>query len=207
MKDFSRDRKPAERKPFKFPFLRDGEQEVHVFTAVLQMDAAVLSRTMNASRRDQADTLPQMFNAIAKHLDNKDGVPAHWEPVPHRSDAPKRPAIVDPVTVTWPGVEQLGMASHGAHVQGDLTVTGPGVVSEPEREEVSQDAVFRAPYGPEKGQLLRWHRSEEFLKFESGSSRRRWLYLIEQDDELIVDAEDVAKAFEWMIEEAANRPT
>lgn len=44
-------------------------------------------------------------------------------------------------------------------------------------------------------------------KFEAGSSRRRWLYLMEQDDEAVVQQDDLMELFRWLVGLAANRPT
>ena len=45
----------------------------------------------------------------------------------------------------------------------------------------------------------------EYLKSEVHSSRRRWLYLMEEDEDAIVDFEDLNKIFEWIIAEASGK--
>jgi hypothetical protein len=46
----------------------------------------------------------------------------------------------------------------------------------------------------------------KYTAHEAGSSRRRWVELIDSDD-AVVDFEQVMSVFEWLAEEAANRPT
>jgi hypothetical protein len=43
--------------------------------------------------------------------------------------------------------------------------------------------------------------------FEAGSSRRRWLYLMNEDDEAIVQQDDLMELFRWLVGLAAKRPT
>lgn len=62
---------------------------------------------------------------------------------------------------------------------------------------------FRGP----DGALYLMDAAARFEEFDAGSSRRRWLYLLEQDDEVIVDATDLMALFEWLIGLAADRPT
>ena len=63
--------------------------------------------------------------------------------------------------------------------------------------------VFRGP----DGELYPMSEAEKFLEFVAGSSRRRWLYLMEEDDEVTVDGDTLTKLFEWLVGLAAGRPT
>jgi hypothetical protein len=82
-----------------------------------------------------------------------------------------------------------------------------GVYSQTEDDEYDdqRDDVTRFR-GPD-GTIYPLDRAADFTAFEAGSSRRRWLYLMEEDDEVIVDAKDVAALFEWLTGLAAGRPT
>jgi hypothetical protein len=60
--------------------------------------------------------------------------------------------------------------------------------------------------GPD-GQPITAEQVEKLQLFESGSSRRRWRYLIDEDDELVVDTKAIMQLFEWMVGLAAGRPT
>lgn len=46
-----------------------------------------------------------------------------------------------------------------------------------------------------------------FTAFQAGSSRRRWRYLMEEDDEVIVQQDDLMNLFRWLVGLAAGRPT
>jgi hypothetical protein len=48
---------------------------------------------------------------------------------------------------------------------------------------------------------------DRFTKFDAGSSRRRWLYLMQEDDEAVVQQDDLMELFRWLVALAANRPT
>lgn len=45
------------------------------------------------------------------------------------------------------------------------------------------------------------------LEFEAGSSRRRWMALMDDDDDLQVDLDQIASAYETLVEASAERPT
>lgn len=47
----------------------------------------------------------------------------------------------------------------------------------------------------------------KFLTFEAGSSRRRWVHLMEYDDDITVEIELLDEVFQYLMEEAAGRPT
>lgn len=76
----------------------------------------------------------------------------------------------------------------------------------PDGDPEGEGAPVRKFRGPD-GALYPMHEAERFSAFEAGSSRRRWRYLMEQDDEVIVDSEALAELFEWLVGLAANRPT
>lgn len=45
------------------------------------------------------------------------------------------------------------------------------------------------------------------VTFEAGSSRRRWIQLMEKDDDVEVEIEQIAEVFEYLAQEASTRPT
>jgi hypothetical protein len=50
--------------------------------------------------------------------------------------------------------------------------------------------------------------AEKYAAFEAGSSRRRWVQLMEHDDDVEVELEQIMEAFEYLASEAAEgRPT
>lgn len=70
-------------------------------------------------------------------------------------------------------------------------------------EEERPERMFRAP----NGELYPVAEADRFLTFEAGSSRRRWLHLINEDDELTTDSTAITSLFEWLAGLAAGRPT
>ncbi len=79
----------------------------------------------------------------------------------------------------------------------------PTPLPTPEDATEDHETKFRGP----DGALYTMDQAARFSPFEAGSSRRRWLYLMEDDDEVIVDADDLVKLFEWLVSVAARRPT
>ena len=64
---------------------------------------------------------------------------------------------------------------------------------------------FRVPYGAAKGEIWAMDKAEDYLASEVHSSRRRWLHLMEDDEDAIVDFEDLNKIFEWIIKGASGK--
>lgn len=64
---------------------------------------------------------------------------------------------------------------------------------------------FRVPFGAQKGEIRPMSEADEYLKSEVHSSRRRWLYLMEDDDDALVDFNDLNELFEWIISEASGK--
>lgn len=48
---------------------------------------------------------------------------------------------------------------------------------------------------------------DHFEAYEAGSSRRRWLFLMNQDDSAVVESDDIVDLFKELLAEAAGRPT
>jgi hypothetical protein len=177
---------PAAREPFEFTFMRDDEPEVHQFQARAVTDAAGVAATLAVAERHPEQAFPRMLRMIGTMLDNKDGTPAKWEPV-----ALKHPGKPDP-----------SVAEHDAerdHLQAQL--------DEWERRADAGDDDYVTKFRGPDGQLHPMDRAARFLEFEAGSSRRRWFHLMNEDDEITVDAKELTKLFEWLVGLAANRPT
>ena len=67
---------------------------------------------------------------------------------------------------------------------------------------VVKDGELTAP----DGKLVPANDLPEYTKHEAGSSRKRWVELIESD-EAVVDFEQVMSLFEYLCEVSADRPT
>lgn len=65
------------------------------------------------------------------------------------------------------------------------------------------DGHFTAPNG-DHTPVDRLH---EFQTYDVGSSRRRWMHLFDEDDDIEIELEQIMEIFEWLAEEAAERPT
>lgn len=66
-----------------------------------------------------------------------------------------------------------------------------------------KDGIFVGPDGETYEEDLQ----DEFLKYEAGSSRRRFAYLMEKDDSVDIEATTLTEMFKWLVEQAADRPT
>lgn len=64
---------------------------------------------------------------------------------------------------------------------------------------------FRVPWGPNKGELLPMASAADYLGTEVHSSRRRWFYLMERDDDAVVEFEHLTALFEWLIAESTGK--
>jgi hypothetical protein len=92
----------------------------------------------------------------------------------------------------------------------DGTPTGwkpePWKPERPEGGELPEEPTESLFVGPD-GDPIDQAAVDKLATFEAGSSRRRWLHLLEEDDEVIVDASALTKLFEWLVGLAAGRPT
>lgn len=55
---------------------------------------------------------------------------------------------------------------------------------------------FRGP----DGKIHAWDKADEFLKIQNGSSRRRWLHLMNEDDDTTVDLDTIQRLMEFAME-------
>lgn len=143
---------PAERVPFEFTVLRDEEPETHEFRAKVIIDASGLAHMFHANQESPERSLVGLFRIIARLIDNKDGVPAQWEPTP---------------------------------------LPLPKEVKEAEEAQLK----FRGP----DGEIYPMAEAVQFTAFEAGSSRRRWLHLMEKDDEVYVREGDLLELFKYLV--------
>lgn len=162
--------KPVERIPVRFYCSRDEEPEALEFNLLKKdIDVAGAGRILRLMGGDSSDTenaaraVPEIVKFVSKYMDNKDGIPASWEPTP-------LPVLDDVV-----------------------------------RQETDPESGlnFRAPDGSI------WPMSEayKFEAFDAGSSRRRWLKLMQEDDDVEVDQTALIDLFKYIAELAGGRPT
>jgi hypothetical protein len=72
-------------------------------------------------------------------------------------------------------------------------------------EDDERPAMFRVPWGPDKGSLIPMENAPAYLDSEVHSSRRRWLYLMEKDDDAVVEFSDLTELFEWLIAQSTGK--
>ena len=75
----------------------------------------------------------------------------------------------------------------------------------PQQPGDERPAVFRVPWGADKGVMLPMENAEAYLGTEVHSSRRRWLDLMERDDDAIVEFTDLTELFEWLIAQSTEK--
>jgi len=197
MKTFgTKNTRPIERIPFALWVEVDDESVEKRFLARKVQDFGAMVMTAIHAGRDSGAAMGGMLSMIRRLLDNKDGVPADWSPVEVEPPKPTGTLVLEEAEPGWPGAQAF---------TGEL-------VDETERKYVPS---FRAPaHLPEghplaqwAGQLIPMERAEEFTAEEVGSSRRRWDYLMSEDNDATIKEKDLIELFEYLSSLAANRPT
>lgn len=80
----------------------------------------------------------------------------------------------------------------------------PEVLPSPEAgHDADEELKFRAP----DGTILPFDRAAEFTAFAAGSSRRRWLHLINEDDEIETNVDDLMELYKFLISLAGKGRT
>lgn len=64
---------------------------------------------------------------------------------------------------------------------------------------------FRVPWGPDKGKIRAMADADTYVNSEVHSSRRRWLHLMEMDDDAIVEFSDLSELFEWLVAQSTGK--
>jgi hypothetical protein len=75
----------------------------------------------------------------------------------------------------------------------------------PQEEGDERPQVVRIPWGSDKGSLVPMENAEAYIASEVHSSRRRWLHLMEVDDDAIVEFSDLSELFEWLIAQSSEK--
>lgn len=183
VKTFSKKKAPVERVPFDFEVVRGGETEKIRFHATKSVDMAAVARITGGN----TNAVGGMLRVIMKAIDDTDGTPLTWQPIP----------------------VQIARYGGGWMPESELpdlrvpSVNADGLVTGTADDDVDIVPGFRGPTGA-------YHPMSEaplFLEESSGSSRRRWVHMINDDDDVTIDSEDITALFEWVVSLAAGRPT
>jgi hypothetical protein len=195
MKRFSDRPDTSKRVQFEVDFWNGSRSETHQFNAYPALDAFAIA-TINklaANERTGVESLIKVKDNIRSLLDDNDGTPLDWEP----TVLPREAHVTTAELAVWPAVtdeylpEESGFSSRH-------TIVG-GLDDEDEVPE----AQFLAP----DGTVHPLRDADKFLAVEAGSSRRRWVELMDGDNDLIVEAKTIMKLWQWLVKESADRPT
>jgi len=187
---------------FILEFYRGNDPVPHEFKAYPSMDAGGLSYTLSATHKPER-AIEGMVRSIRKALADDDGTPANYRPTryaPPRSDdetddetpkdRPFDPFDDEPTPPLRRIVDAVAATETSDADLDDADLDDP-------------DLLFTGPDGePIDGAGV-----NELLKFERGSSRRRFAYLMDEDEELVLDLEQLQMVYKKLLAQVADRPT
>jgi hypothetical protein len=176
---------------FEIDFWDGDKATPHSFLAYPAIDTFAIARInkLSANERTAVEALGQVKDAIRTLLDDSDGTPLDWSP----TVLPREAHVPSAELATWPSIDdepESGMGSFHS------IVGGLDDEDEAEPQFVAPDSTVHP-----------WSEASKYTAFEAGSSRRRWVELMDGDNDLRVEAKTVTKAWQWLISEAAERPT
>jgi hypothetical protein len=189
IKHFSDAPENAKRVEFSVDFIDQGRTETHQFAAFPAIDALALAEINRLAASNNAGNVKAVLkvkDAIRKMLDDNDGTPLDWQP----SVLPDDVRVPTNELAGWPGEE----------VADEIAEAVSGELHSDESESVPQ---FLAP----DGTVHPLAEAFKFEEFSAGSSRRRWVELVDGDNNLTLKATTVMKIWRWLISEVAERPT
>lgn len=183
----SKGRKKAGPRPvyeFGLEFYRGEVAEVHTFRAYAVLDAGSLSYTLSAGRKPER-AIEGLVRTIRKMLADDDGTPVAYRPTRYVEPRPD----VEP---------EFGDQDDDEEPFGSEAV--PDIEDD---EEEDDDAPLLGPDGEPHDSLY----IQEALKIENGSSRRRFAYLMDDDEDLTLEVDQLETVYRKLVGRAANRPT
>jgi len=172
---------------FALEFMRGKNPEVHQFTAYPVLDAGSLNYTLSAAQHAER-AIQGMVRTIRKMLADDDGTPKDYQPARYTPPEPD----VEP---EWHG--HLPEGANGNDTRRDLTPDPPDDFDE------SEDDLLVGPDGePHDREYI-----SKAMEFESGSSRRRFAYLMDEDEDLTLQADQLETVWKRLVGKAGGRPT
>lgn len=187
--------RPLARKRWEFAleFYRDDAPEVHTFLAYPTMDVGSLSYTLSATRKPER-AVEGMVRSIKKMLADDDGTPVNYRPRPYQPDAEEPDA--DRTEATPEEIEDGGLRQA---VDAVAATEQDGV----EDDELDLNSLYIGPDGePQEAEAI-----QTALEFNAGSSRRRFAYLMDTDEDLTLQVDQLEALYRKLVGQAANRPT
>lgn len=178
--------KPPKVWEFGLEFYKGTDPVVHEFKAYPAMDAGGLSYTLSATHKPER-AIEGIVRSIRKMLADDDGTPADWRPrryepplADDEDDASAAPSVEEFEGFEEPRQED---AEEFDPEDADLLFLGPG------NEPITGEKVTEA------------------LRFENGSSRRRFAFLMDEDESLTLDIEQLQTVYKKLLAQVADRPT
>lgn len=199
---------------FALEFYRDEQAEQHAFLAYPAMDAGSLNFTLSATRNPER-AIEGMTRAIRKCLADDDGTPASYRPTRYvepeeaPDDSPAPDEVVTAEQSRNEFLTQSGFAVREPEIVQELAEQrdrAHEVVARHEaanEDDEAQEVLFAGP----NGEPLDDAAVSELLKFENGSSRRRFAYLMDEDDTLTLEMDQLQTVYKKLLAQVTDRPT
>jgi hypothetical protein len=196
MRAFSDRPSTFKRVQFSVDFWDGNRPERHEFAGYPAVDAFAIAQInkLAASDRTAIEAVGRVKDAIRTMLDDSDGTPLGW----HAEPLPPEVHVPSGELAKWP--EEVDVES--AQVDLDAYANAHGVVGAPD-DDPGPEPQFLAP----DGTVHPMRDAGKFAEFEAGSSRRRWVALMDGDNDLTVEAKTIMRLWQWLVSEAADRPT
>lgn len=197
--------KPRKVWEFGLEFYRGNDPVVHEFKAYPAMDAGGLSYTLSASHKPER-AIEGMVRSIRKALADDDGTPADYRPTRYVAPDPEDQAADGPAEDADLSLEE---SQEEFRREAGFEPTPPLQRVE-EGEEDQEDADLQDPdmlFAGPNGEPLDGEAVSKLLEFEQGSSRRRFAYLMDEDESLTLDVEQLQTVYKKLLAQVADRPT
>lgn len=189
--------KPPKVWEFGLEFYKGTDPVVHEFKAYPAMDAGGLSYTLSATHKPER-AIEGIVRSIRKMLADDDGTPADWRP---RRYEPPLADDEDDASAA-PSVEEF----EGFEPAPPLRRVVDAVAATEDADEFDPEDTDLLFTGPDN-EPITGEKVTEALRFENGSSRRRFAFLMDEDESLTLDIEQLQTVYKKLLAQVADRPT
>jgi hypothetical protein len=187
---------------FALEFYAGTKPVVHEFKAYPSMDAGGLNYTLTATHKPER-AIEGMVRSIRKMLADDDGTPADYRPARYVEPEPdQRPDVEDPDMPE--GWQDAALAGWQENPVAQAVEDREPEAADPEDEDAEDgDLLFVGPDGsPVDSEAV-----TAAMKFEAGSSRRRFSYLMDEDESLTLEVDQLQTVYKKLLAQVADRPT